>query len=233
MGWPGGPWAPSPLTWWGDGPCRGQIGPGAGPGPALGRVPEGGPRAALLEVVGEGSSYGGEGHAGSPLNPGGAVEGPGRAVQSVRCHAPGSQGAPGLTSAETVLQGTCWGLPLGPDDPPSGPQLASPWPLAWHPLWGALGGQGRPLLTQAAQSPSRCPESACSLRVVCVFGGRASMECPLLVICGTLHSRGCQAGPLGVWGGGGVGSRSGRMCRRRQAPVPGLRVRWGPGPPPG
>lgn len=122
---------------------------------------------------GGGSSYGGEGHTGSPLNPGGAVEGPGRAVQSVRCHASGSQGAPGLTSAETVLQVTCWGLPLAPDDPPSGPQLASSWPLAWHPLWGALGGQGRPLLIQATHRapPAALREPALSGLCVCLGEG--------------------------------------------------------------
>lgn len=55
---------------------------------------------------------------------------------------PGAMGSPrqavqpGLSSSETALQSMRWGLPLGPDDPPSGPQLAGPW------LWpGTLSGQ--------------------------------------------------------------------------------------------
>lgn len=109
--------------------------------------------------------YGDRGHAGSSLNPG-AMGGPRQVVQT------------GLSSSETALQSTCWGLPLGPDDPPSGPQLAGPWPLAWHPLWAALGGQGRPLLTQAAH---RAPPAALrvpALSRVCVCLGKGTWSIP-------------------------------------------------------
>lgn len=130
--------------------------------------------------------YGDRGHAGSSLNPG-AMGGPRQVVQT------------GLSSSETALQSTCWGLPLGPDDPPSGPQLAGPWPLAWHPLWAALGGQGRPLLTQAAH---RAPPAALrvpALSRVCVCLGKGTWSIPSWWSGALSRAR---LGPLRSGGGG-------------------------------
>lgn len=92
---------------------------------------------------------------------------------------------------------------MGPDDPPSGPQRAGPWPLAWHPLWAALGGQGRPLLTQAAHRARPTALRASALSELCVCLGEGTpWNVPSWWSVALSRAVGARLGPLGSGGEG-------------------------------